>query len=320
MTENTIIETHELTRRFGRVVAVNGLDLSVPAGCVYGFLGPNGAGKTTTIRMLLGLLRPDQGGVRLFGEALNGNRQRVLGKVGSLVESPSLYPNLTGRENLQLYGRLLGVDAAEVARTLGIVRMAGAADRLVRGYSTGMRQRIGLAVALLGRPSLLILDEPTSGLDPAGILEMRQLLQGLPEAFGVTIFLSSHLLNEVEQVANVIGIIHQGKLVFQGSPQSLQERLGGSAIIEVDKPDRACQILTGLGWQVHRNGGASLSLVSKDALTLAQANTQLVMQGINVLRLSQEKRSLEDIFLTLTQSEKRPQDPGDLFKHGKAGQ
>jgi ABC-2 type transport system ATP-binding protein len=318
MTEKTIIETKDLTRRFGKVAAVNGLDLSVPGGCVYGFLGPNGAGKTTTIRMLLGLLRPDQGTVRLFGEALNGSRQRVLRKVGSLVESPSLYPNLTGRETLQLYGRLLGLDDAEVDRVLDIVRMTGAAERLVRGYSTGMRQRIGLAAALLGRPSLLILDEPTSGLDPAGILEMRQLLQGLPEAFGVTIFLSSHLLNEVEQVANRIGIIHQGQLVFQGSPGSLQERLGGSAIIEVDKPDRACQILTGLGWQVHRNGGASLSLVSRDALTLAQANTQLVMQGINVLRLSQEKRSLEDIFLTLTQSAQAPHEAGALSMNGKA--
>jgi ABC-2 type transport system ATP-binding protein len=303
MTE-PIIQTQNLTRRFGKVVAVSGINLSVPAGCVYGFLGPNGAGKTTTIRMLLGLLRGDAGSVRIFGEEMEGRRSQILTRVGSLVEAPSLYPNLTGRENLTLYARLLGLGAREVAEVLVVVRMTEAADRLVRGYSTGMRQRIGLAAALLGRPSLLILDEPTSGLDPAGILEMRQLLQGLPEAFGVTIFLSSHLLNEVEQVATQIGIINQGKLVFQGSPASLQNRLGGNAIIEVDRPERAAQILINLGWQVHRNGGGSLRLVCRDAGALAQANRQLVRNGISVTRLSQEKRSLEEIFLTLTTKEK----------------
>ncbi len=303
MTE-PIIQTQNLTRRFGKVVAVSGINLSVPAGCVYGFLGPNGAGKTTTIRMLLGLLRGDSGSVRIFGEEMEGRRSQILTRVGSLVEAPSLYPNLTGRENLTLYARLLGLGAREVAEVLAVVRMTEAADRLVRGYSTGMRQRIGLAAALLGRPSLLILDEPTSGLDPAGILEMRQLLQGLPEAFGVTIFLSSHLLNEVEQVATQIGIINQGELVFQGSPASLQNRLGGNAIIEVDRPERAAQILINLGWQVHRNGGGSLRLVCRDARALAQANRQLVRNGISVTRLSQEKRSLEEIFLTLTTKEK----------------
>ncbi len=303
MTE-PIIQTQNLTRRFGKVVAVSGINLSVPAGCVYGFLGPNGAGKTTTIRMLLGLLRGDAGSVRIFGEEMEGRRSQILTRVGSLVEAPSLYPNLTGRENLTLYARLLGLGAREVAEVLAVVRMTEAADRLVRGYSTGMRQRIGLAAALLGRPSLLILDEPTSGLDPAGILEMRQLLQGLPEAFGVTIFLSSHLLNEVEQVATQIGIINQGELVFQGSPASLQNRLGGNAIIEVDRPERAAQILINLGWQVHRNGGGSLRLVCRDARALAQANRQLVRNGISVTRLSQEKRSLEEIFLTLTTKEK----------------
>ncbi len=304
MTEN-IIQTQHLTRRFGQVVAVSELELAVPKGCVYGFLGPNGAGKTTTIRMLLGLIRPNKGTVRLFGENLNGNRIEVLRQVGSLVEAPSLYPNLTGRENLKLLALLLDLPDEEINRVLDIVQMEAAANRLVRGYSTGMRQRLGLAGALLGRPALLILDEPTNGLDPAGIQEMRHLLRGLPEAFGVTIFLSTHLLNEVEQIATQIGIINNGKLIFQGSPEKLQTKLSGNAILEVDNPNRARQILTGMGWQVSQNGDHSLSIVSNDEKTLAKANAQLVAQGIEVYHLSQEKRSLEEIFLSLTTTERQ---------------
>ncbi|MCB2214194.1 ATP-binding cassette domain-containing protein [bacterium] len=302
MTEN-IIETQHLTRRFGHVVAVSELDLAVPKGCVYAFLGPNGAGKTTTIRMLLGLIRPNKGIVRLFDETLNGNKGEVLRQVGSMVEAPSLYPNLSGRENLRLLTKLLKLPEDEIDRVLDVVQMMPAADRLVKGYSTGMRQRIGLAGALLGHPSLLILDEPTSGLDPAGILEMRHLLRGLPEAFGVTVFLSTHLLNEVEQIATQIGIIKQGKLIFQGSPESLQTQLGGNAILEVDNVARARQILTGMGWQVSQNGDHSLAIVSRNKKALAKANEQLVAQGIDVYHLSQEKRSLEEIFLSLTSTE-----------------
>ena len=187
---------------------------------------------------------------------------------------------------------------------LDIVQMQSAANRLVRQYSTGMRQRLGLATALLNHPTLLILDEPTNGLDPAGILEMRQLLRGLPEAFGVTVFLSTHLLNEVEQIATKIGIINNGKLIFQGSPENLQNELSGNAILEVDNVNRARHILTGMGWQVSQNGDHTLSIVSHNVKALAQANAQLVAQGIEVYHLSQEKRSLEEIFLSLTSTEK----------------
>jgi ABC-2 type transport system ATP-binding protein len=286
-------------------VAVSELDLAVPKGCVYAFLGPNGAGKTTTIRILLGLIRPNKGTVKLFGENLNGNRMQVLRQIGSLVESPSLYPNLTGRENLLLLTRLLGLPEDEIDRVLDVIQMAPVANRQVRGYSTGMRQRLGLAGALLGHPSLLILDEPTNGLDPAGILEMRHLLRGLPEAFGVTVFLSTHLLNEVEQIATQIGIIKQGKLIFQGSPEKLQTQLGGNAILEVDNMARARQILTGMGWQVSQNGDHSLAIVSRNQEALASANAQLVAQGVEVYHLSQEKRSLEEIFLSLTSAERQ---------------
>ena len=303
MTEN-IIQTQHLTRRFGNVVAVSELDLAVPKGCVYGFLGPNGAGKTTTIRMLLGLINPNKGSLQLFGNNPKKNRSQTLEKIGSLVAAPSLYPNLTGRENLLLFSKLMGVPKTDIDRVLDIVQMQSAANRLVHRYSTGMQQRLGLATALLNHPTLLILDEPTNGLDPAGILEMRQLLRGLPEAFGVTVFLSTHLLNEVEQIATEIGIINKGKLIFQGGPEHLQDKLGGHAILEVDNLERARHILTGMGWQVSQNGDHTLSIISQNAKALAKANAQLVAQGIEVYHLSQEKRSLEEIFLSLTSAEK----------------
>jgi ABC-2 type transport system ATP-binding protein len=278
--------------------------MAVPKGCVYGFLGPNGAGKTTTIRMLLGLIKPNKGSLQLFGNNPKKKRIQTLEKIGSLVAAPSLYPNLTGRENLLLFSKLMGVPKTDIDRVLDIVRMQSAANRLVRRYSSGMQQRLGLATALLNHPTLLILDEPTNGLDPAGILEMRQLLRGLPEAFGVTVFLSTHLLNEVEQIATEIGIINKGKLIFQGGPELLQDKLGGHAILEVDNLDRARHILTGMGWQVSQNGDHTLSIVSQNAQALAKANAQLMAQGIEVYHLSQEKRSLEEIFLSLTSVEK----------------
>ena len=299
-----IIQTQHLTRRFGHVVAVSELDLAVPKGCVYGFLGPNGAGKTTTIRMLLDLIQPNKGSIQMFGQSVKKHRIETLEKIGSLVAAPSLYPNLTGRENLQLFQKLMGLPKNEIDRVLNIVNMQSAADRRVQHYSTGMRQRLGLATALLNHPTLLILDEPTNGLDPAGILEMRRLLRGLPEAFGVTVFLSTHLLNEVEQIATQIGIINKGKLIFQGGREHLQNELGGSAILQVDNPARARHILTGMGWQVSQNNDQTLSIVSQNAQALAKANAQLVAQGIEVYHLSQEKRSLEEIFLSLTGSEK----------------
>jgi ABC-2 type transport system ATP-binding protein len=286
------------------VVAVSELDLAVPKGCVYGFLGPNDAGKTTTIRMLLDLIQPNKGSIQMFGQSVKKHRRQTLEKVGSLVASPSLYPNLTGRENLRLFQKLMGLPKSEIDRVLDIVNMQSAADRRVHHYSTGMRQRLGLATALLNHPTLLILDEPTNGLDPAGILEMRRLLRGLPEAFGVTVFLSTHLLNEVEQIATQIGIINKGKLIFQGGREHLQNELGGSAILQVDNPARARHILTGMGWQVSQNNDQTLSIVSQNAQALAKANAQLVAQGIEVYHLSQEKRSLEEIFLSLTGPEK----------------
>jgi ABC-2 type transport system ATP-binding protein len=222
---NYAIETEALTRAFGTRTAVEQLNLLVPAGGIYGFLGPNGAGKTTTIRMLLGLIRPDSGTVRVFG---NQFERSVLNRVGSLVETPSLYPHLTGRENLEVTRRLIGAAHDNVGRVLAIVRLTRDADRLVREYSLGSKQRLGLALALLNSPELLILDEPTNGLDPAGIHEMRELLRRMPVEHGVTVFLSSHLLSEVEQIAGSVGIIGDGRMLFQGSLAELRDLQGGS--------------------------------------------------------------------------------------------
>jgi len=217
-----LIETRGLSRRFGAQVAVDDLNLLVPAAGVYGFLGPNGAGKTTAIRMLLGLIRPDAGEVCLFGQPLRSNHRALMSRVGALVEAPSLYPHLTGRENLEVTRRLLGSPPKLIDVALDTIRLMRDADRRVREYSLGMRQRLGLALALLNKPQLLILDEPTNGLDPAGIHEMRDLIRRLPDEFGVTVFLSSHLLSEVEQIASHIGIIHESKLLFQGTLAELQ--------------------------------------------------------------------------------------------------
>ena len=295
------IQTTELTRRFGNLTAVDRLGLHVPRGSVYGFLGPNGAGKTTTIRMLLGLIRPNNGEVRLFGKPLHRNRKALLRRLGALVEAPSVYPNLTGRENLEVTRRLTGGVKSQIDHVLGIVRLEDAADRRVRGYSNGMRQRLGLALALLGEPELLILDEPTNGLDPSGIQEMRDLIVRLPEEFGVTVFLSSHLLAEVEQVASHIGIIQEGSLRFQGTLENLHAQMEEQVVLGVDQPEKAKHLLEEAGWTAHKNGGGHRVTVAANGRSdAAMINAQLVRSGVNLFHLSLEQPTLEDIFMTLT--------------------
>ena len=301
--EKFLIETRGLTRRFGKQVAVNDLNLSVPAAGVYGFLGPNGAGKTTAIRMLLGLIRPNAGEVRLFGQPLKGNQRSLMSRVGALVESPSLYPHLTGRENLEVTRRLLGSPRKLIDVALDTIRLTKDADRRVREYSLGMRQRLGLALALLNKPELLILDEPTNGLDPAGIHEMRDLIRRLPEEFGVTVFLSSHLLSEVEQIAGYIGIIHEGSLLFQGPLADLQNKQQTQLTIGVKQLDEAVDCLVNAGWTVQRRVDGLLNVSAKTSEDAARINSLLVDHRLEVFHLSLSQASLEDIFLTLTRSE-----------------
>lgn len=299
------IQTTNLVRRFKTLTAVDGVQLQVPAQSVYCFLGPNGAGKTTTIRMLLDLIKPTEGEVHLFGESLHANRQKLLQRVGSLVETPSLYSHLTGYENLEVFRRLLGLKASQIDRVLGIVELQQDAKRLVKEYSLGMKQRLGLALALLSEPQLLILDEPTNGLDPAGILEMRNLIRSFPAEFGITVFLSSHLLSEVEQIATHIGIINKGKLLFQGAIEGLQSQRQEKIVIEVDTPIDAAVLLEKRGWQVRKSENGRLYVSAKTKSEVSALNALLVQNGMSVFHLSLEQSSLEDIFLHLT-SEKRP--------------
>jgi ABC-2 type transport system ATP-binding protein len=298
-----IIETQGLIRRFGQLTAVDKVDLQVPKASVYGFLGPNGAGKTTTIRMLLGLIRPNAGLVTIFGKPIREERLAILGRLGAMVEQPSFYPHLTGHENLEIIRRLRGLQKPSITEALTIVKLDEAANRLARHYSTGMKQRLGLAIALLGRPELLILDEPTNGLDPAGIHEMRDLIISLPEEFGITVFLSSHLLNEIEQVATQIGIIRKGKLIFQGNPEALQSQLNESVVISVDQPEKAKTVLTQAGWTVQRNGSQKLYVEANGQSDAAMINSQLLGSGVSVYQVKLERPSLEDIFLKVTSEE-----------------
>ena len=297
------IVTSELSRRFGNLTAVDNIDLRVEQGSIYGFLGPNGAGKTTTIRMLLGLIRPTNGDVQLFGKSLRTDKMKLLRRVGSLVESPSLYPHLTGRENLEVVRRLLGSPKEQIDRVLRIVRLEEAGDRRVRTYSTGMKQRLGLALGLLNEPHLLILDEPTNGLDPAGIHEMRELIRRLPQERGITIFLSSHLLSEVEQVATHIGIIQKGELLFQGPQEDLRAQIQRQVTLRVDAPERARHILTQAGWRVRCADDHRIVVEGNGESDAAMINAQLVQNGINVYHLNLEQPTLEDIFLNLTEAE-----------------
>ena len=223
-----IIETKNLTKGSGEQMRVNKLDLAIPEGCVYGFLGPNGAGKTTTLKLLLGLLKPTDGTITFFGQKMTEqNRLSILRHTGSLIESPSYYGHLTGLENLQIMAKLKKVPVAEIEKALHTVRLYEQKDKKVKQYSLGMKQRLGIAMALLGNPRVLILDEPTNGLDPAGIQEMREFIKDLPMTHQMTVIVSSHLLSEVEQMADMVGIIHHGELVFQGTMATLEAQGDG---------------------------------------------------------------------------------------------
>jgi ABC-2 type transport system ATP-binding protein len=271
----------------------------VPERSVYGFLGPNGAGKTTTIRMILGLQRPDRGDVTLFGQSLSENRLELLRRIGSLVETPSLYPHLSGRENLEVHRRLLSVPLRALDEALETVDLVSAAHRLVRTYSHGMRQRLGIACALLGNPELLVLDEPTNGLDPNGIHEIRALIRSLPKTRGITVFLSSHLLSEVDQVATHFAILSQGELQFQGTKQDLRQRTQPVLVIEVDRPDEARLVLAKAGYSTRREEQRILVEPSSE-LNPATINAILIQARLAVSHLALQNATLEDVYLELT--------------------
>jgi ABC-2 type transport system ATP-binding protein len=293
------IRTQGLTRVFRGGQGVHQLDLEVPEGAIYGFLGPNGAGKTTTIRLLLGLLQPDAGEVWLFGRRLTRADREALGGMGAMVENPSLYPHLSARDNLEVTRRLIGAPAARIDEILRIVHLEQHAHRRVREYSLGMRQRLGIALALLNRPRLLILDEPTNGLDPAGIAEMRRFIKRMTQELGLSVFLSSHLLTEVEQLATHVGVIHEGRLLFQGTLDDLRERSDEYLEIVCDNSAAACAVLREAG-EVPVAVDARTVRLARPVLADHVLNRLLVERGHAVHRLLRQRPSLESSFFALT--------------------
>jgi ABC-2 type transport system ATP-binding protein len=300
MPASLAIETRDVTYRFGSLTAIDTLNLQVPTGSICGFLGPNGAGKTTTIRLLLGLLNPNSGTILIDGQVISRGHPELRRRIGAFIESPSLYPNLTGRENLEVIRRLLDIAPANVSEVLQLVQLTENSDRLVRTYSLGMRQRLGLAIALLGNPTLLVLDEPANGLDPAGVHDLRDLLRTLVRERGATVFLSSHLLAEVEQIADHVAILDRGHLLLQGTLGEFQAQRSGILIVHVDRPENAVLVLRQHGWDVDERPDGALSMPVATVSDAAAVNALLGLNGIAVHHLAQERASLEALFLNAT--------------------
>ncbi len=298
---NTCVKTLNLTKQYPKETAVNKLCLTVPEGTVYGFLGPNGAGKTTTLKMLLGLVHPTEGEVYLFNKRMNKqNRLEILAQVGSLIESPSYYGHLTAKENLEIVRSLRKLPERSIAEALERVRLTNTGNKRVAQFSLGMKQRLGIAAALMGRPKLLLLDEPTNGLDPAGIQEMRELIRSLPAQYGMTVVVSSHLLSEVDQMAEYVGVIRKGELVFEDTLAALHERGAHRLALRTTDNGRAMELLPGA--EADRETGYLLLPSLSDGFA-ANISLMLAKEGIGVVRLVERQKSLEDIFLDMTGKE-----------------
>jgi ABC-type multidrug transport system ATPase subunit len=292
-----VIETRALSKRYGDTVAVDGLELRVRRGEVYGFLGPNGAGKTTTLRMLLGLVRPTSGTATIFG--VPPGAPEGLARIGAMVETPAFYPYLSGRDNLRVIARHAGVGDDRVEAVLDQVGLSDRARNRSAAYSLGMKQRLGIAAALLKDPELLILDEPTNGLDPAGMAEMREFIRSLG-ADGRTVVLSSHLMVEVEQVSDRVGVIRDGRLVAEGTVDELRGR--AALRVRAEPSSEAARLIAALPEVTSVTGVDGLLEVTVDNSRAAEVNRVLVEAGIAVSELYVQKASLEDVFLELTRT------------------
>ena len=300
-----IIETRNLCKRYGTVMRVTNLALQVPEGSIYGFLGPNGAGKSTTLKMILGLVRPTQGEIQVFGQPMNrGNRIAVLRQVGSLIESPSYYGHLTGEENLRIVQTLRGLPPKAIREVLEIVRLEGQRGKKVCHYSLGMKQRLGIATALLGYPKLLILDEPTNGLDPAGIKQVRDLLKRMREEYEMTVMVSSHILGEMEAMADTVGIIHRGRMREEISLRELEGRGTSYLHLTVDDPGRASVLLSDVmhlgSFRVMKGG--IIRIYDRQASPQEVAGV-LARHHVAVEEIGRRSETLEEHFLKLTSEE-----------------
>lgn len=299
---NYIVETKHLTKRYKNDYAVGDVELKIPKGSVYGFLGPNGAGKTTTLRMLLGLIQPTQGEVFLFGQNIKKKRESILSQVGSLIENPSYYGHLNAVENLDIYRTILKAPKSKIREVLDIVGLTGAEKKKVKKYSLGMKQRLGIAIALLGDPKLLILDEPTNGLDPQGIQEIRSLIMKLAREREITVLLSSHLLSEIDQMADYVGIISKGKLIFQDRIELLRNRAKPEIQMNVNKLEQAWKVVMAMGIQSEQKDDV-LVIRQTDDKTISHIVEKLVQNGIEIYRIEEIKKSLEDIFLDVVKED-----------------
>lgn len=295
------IQTEQLCHSFGNNRAVlDNLNLEVPRGSIYGFLGPNGAGKTTTIRLLLGLLQQQAGHIRVLGQSLRTHRIQLLQRTGSLVESPSLYGHLCAKDNLEVFRRVYNCSPNRIPEVLKLVGLPDVGRKRVSQFSLGMKQRLSIAVSLLPDPELLILDEPTNGLDPNGIVEMRELLRTLNRERGVTIFVSSHLLAEVERLVTHLGILQQGKLIFQGAMQQLLSRRQQSSriLLETNQPLQAMVLLKEMQITGSVENG-QLVFPAVNETELAGLVRMLVARNIDVYQLARQRDDLETIFINL---------------------
>jgi len=305
---DAVLDTERLTKRYKRRVVVNGLSLKVERGDIYGFLGQNGAGKSTTMRMALGLVRPSSGSVRLLGHPMSKHPIRALARVGAMIEAPAFYDNFTGWQNLKMLAAMSGgAKPARIERVLEIVSLRERAKDPVRVYSHGMRQRLGIAQALLPDPEFIILDEPTDGLDPQGIHEMRLLIRRLRDELGLTVMLSSHLLHEVEQICNRIAIIDAGCLLHQGSLKDLVAT-DETVKLTVDRTAEAFELLAkNPALKVSRNGDDSLYVrMAEEQIPLV--NALLVERGFRVMELARQRETLEQVFMRLTKNGNRASD------------
>ncbi|MFZ5969851.1 MAG: ABC transporter ATP-binding protein [Bacillota bacterium] len=302
---DTVIQTYDLSKQYGMQRAVDEMNLTVRKGEIYGFLGRNGAGKTTTIRMLLGLVKPTGGEIEIFGKDFFSDRHSILRRIGSTIETPGFYPELTAFENLKINAKLIGIhDSKAIEESLETVGLLDERKKLVKNYSLGMKQRLGIARAILHAPELLILDEPTNGLDPAGIKEIRKLIKVLAEKRQITIFMSSHILSEVQQIATTIGIIHEGKLLEEISLDDLRKRNRKYIEIKVTNEGKAVMLLEKdmqiFDYEVHEEGSLRIYTRLEE---ISQINRLFVQNGIDVAKLTLSEDNLEDYFLNLTGGE-----------------
>lgn len=306
-TEELIVETSQVSFGFLKNKNVlHDINLKIPKGSIYGFLGPNGAGKTTAIRVILNLLQPGSGSVKLFGKKMSEEPVSLFSRIGALIETPSLYEHLTGLDNLQITANIRNIPKSRVIEVLEIVGLSWDAGIHVKKYSLGMKQRLGLAIALLPSPELLILDEPTNGLDPNGIIEIRELLLHLCKDHGVTILISSHLLSEIEKLVSHIGILNHGEMVFQGSFKKLQQIREEKTLIEIDTDQngRAFDLLCENNHRVVQ-GKKYLEVKFLDIYQVSSIANLLVSAGLSIYRIQLVESSLEQTFLSLIKTEKR---------------